>query len=323
MTAEGGTVEAPEASTPDDVVRAAMALGLFGGTRLFVVEEPGSAWSDKGAPQALAGLGDYLDDPTEATVIVVVADETLAEDAPLARLAGPGQLRYDRPAGKELFPHARREAKRLGLHIDADALRRVLELSGDAASRVDVELDRLATWAAGEPVTAELVDELVWPTDAATPFVLTDSLSGRDLRRLLRALLRTDRAGDVAAVVPQLARHVELLRRARQALDQRDDYRTFARRAGIHEFRARKLLDAAVEWSQPELTRVAVALARVDHAAKGGVRLDPRFSLELALAATVPRSLAKVQEPRRWGCIVAAAGPGLALNVPEMARPSR
>ena len=89
------------------------------------------------------------------------------------------------------------------------------------------------------------------------------------------------------ALLPMIARQLELLRQARRELEAGGSAGTLARRLGVHEFRAKKAMSAAAAWSEREAALALCRLADADHAMKGGRRIDPELALERALAESL------------------------------------
>jgi DNA polymerase III delta subunit len=283
---EGGLEDVLEATDASGAEVAGMSaqLGLLAAHRLVVVQGV-EAWR----ADDVAALEAYAAAAPPATTVALVAGEGLRKDHRVRALVPEKlQLLFEAPTGRGLFDHVRREAERLGASLEPDALRRLIQVVGEHPMTLERELDKLATFAAGETIDVDLVDALAVRGGGVSPFALTDAVSTRDRRTVFRALARAEDAGEKPhALLPQVARHVELLRRARAHRDAGGDVRSFAKAERIHEFRARKLFEAADAWPARDAARAAVALARADHAMKGGQRIDPELALELALARSV------------------------------------
>jgi DNA polymerase III subunit delta len=282
-----GTVESFDATeaTPAEVGQSCLALGLFGGRRLVLVQAVES-W-----PAATLGpIEAIIADPTPDTTLALVAGPSLRADSRLRKLVpAESTLAYDLPKGRELPAYLRREAERLGATLTPEALERVLELVGERPEALAAELDKLATYARGDVVDVGAVESLVIGSGSVVPWSLTDAVTSRRPRVALRELGRSLAAGGrPQPLVPELARHFERLRRARLASDAGSDAKSFARATGMHDFPARKLLQAAHRWEAPAAAAAVARLARADHETKGGSRLDPGFALERALADAMP-----------------------------------
>ncbi len=118
-------------------------------------------------------------------------------------------------------------SEQFGLHgtkAEPEACRALLELVGDDVYELSSEIDKLSTWAAGDPVTAADVERLVPARAETTNFALTDAWGARDVVSVLHAsegLL--ERSGDprsrtIPRVASILTSHVSRIRRAK-ALD--------------------------------------------------------------------------------------------------------
>jgi DNA polymerase III delta subunit len=283
VTGDGGAEELFDAAEADGrtVAGACDQLGLLASTRLVLVQGV-EAWR----AEDVQALATYAAAPAPGTVLAFVAGPGLRKDHKLRTLVPAAQtLAFDLPEERALPEHLRKEARRLGADIEPAALRRLVELRGTNAVALESELDKLATYAAGEAIDVATVDLLAVRGDDVSPFALTDAVSARDREAVYRALDRAFAAGEKPhALLPQIARHLDLVRRARRASDRGLDHRAFAREAGIHEFRGRKLFDAVSRWSERDAAAAVTRLAVADHAMKGGERIDPELALERALA---------------------------------------
>ena len=74
-----------------------------------------------------------------------------------------------------------------GTKAEPEACRALLELVGDDVYDLSSEIDKLATWAAGDPVTAADVERLVAARAETTNFALTDAWGARDVVGVLHA----------------------------------------------------------------------------------------------------------------------------------------
>src|SRR5207253_3857899 len=84
-----------------------------------------------------------------------------------------------------------------GVKIDADAARAVVELVGENSQELATEVDKLATWAAGERIGEREVADLVPARAEAPPFDLTDAWGRRDVPAAVAASERiAERSGD-------------------------------------------------------------------------------------------------------------------------------
>jgi DNA polymerase III subunit delta len=269
----------------DDAVAACNAPGLFGpGLRLVVVTGV-DRWKAADAKAVAA----YLAAPTPDTVLALVGDE-VRKDSPLAKACAKvgDVLVYD--VVKRRLPEwvARRFAER-DVTADPDACRLLIEIVGEDPEALDTEIDKLATWAAGEPIGAAEVERLAAGCAEIPGYELTDAWGRRDLRGALAAYQTLlERSGDpvsraVPALVGLLVGHVGRVRSVQKLSEEGLGAREIASRLKRHPFYVEKLVAQARNYGVDELRNAVVRLADLDHAVKGGSRLAVDLELERAL----------------------------------------
>ena len=290
---EGGSVEvlhagaAEDAGTGEAAVGACNALGLFGGLRLVLVTGV-EAWDAPAGEPVIA----YLDAPAPDTVLALVAEKVRADARLVKAVAKVGRvLPYELPERKELPGWLRKQAQRLGLELEPDALRRLLELGRDDALALSGEIEKLALWADGRPVTPADVDALCVLDPDLPPWDLTDALGerrGQDVLVMLGRFL-DGRDGEVARILPALARHLRQLHAAKLLVDQGAGAEQVAKALGLRSaFPARKLCRQSSLWTREELAEAIARIAAAERDTRGDSPLPDRFTLERAVALTSP-----------------------------------
>jgi DNA polymerase III subunit delta len=275
----------------EDAVAACNALGLFGSGDRLVIVAAVEAWK---ADDAKA-VGAYLNSPTPSTVLALVAGE-LKKDGPLAKAVGPhGEVLVWDVAQRGLERWVAEQFKLRSTPADGDACRLLVELIGNDLYDLAAEVDKLATWAAGEPVTTAEVELLVAERAESPAFVLTDAWGTRDVAAVLRASERMlERTGDprsrtIPRVVGALTNHVGRLRAVQRLDEEGVEAKEAATRLKLHPYYVRKLYGQARNFSVDELRGATVRLAELDHALKGGSRLANDLELERALVEITQR----------------------------------
>jgi DNA polymerase III subunit delta len=269
----------------EDAVAACNALGLFGGgQRLVIVTEVGQ-W--KAAD--VKALGSYLAEPAPDTVLALVGDDVKKDSVLAKACAKAGSvLVYD--VVKRRLPEwvAKQFADR-GVETEAEACRVLVEIVGEDPEELASEIDKIATWAAGEAVGVPEIELLAAGCAEVPGYELTDAWGRRDLRAALAAFQTLlERSGDpVSRSVPALAGllvgHVARVRACQRYADEGLSAREAATRMKRHPFYVEKLFAQARNYSVDELRDATVRLAGLDHALKGGSRLAPDLELERAL----------------------------------------
>jgi len=93
-----------------------------------------------------------------------------------------------------------------------------------------------------------------------------------------------EKPDDVIRVSAIFANHVRRVRQALLVLEGGGTDKDVQKQLGLRSpYQAKGLCRQARAFSEAELASAVVRLARLDHAVKGGSRLDPRLELELAL----------------------------------------
>jgi DNA polymerase-3 subunit delta len=287
-------VAAPETGGAD-AVALCNAGSLFGDARLVVVLDVDGRRSGEGR---LAGgwkaadhqaVAAYLAAPAETTVLALVGHE-VKKDSPLAKAcAKAGKvLAYD-VAKRDVTKWVAEQFKSAGVKADHEACAALVHLVGNDLRALAVEVEKIATWAAGEPVGEREVEQLVAASAETPTFALTDAWSMRDAPRALEASEAIfEREGrprrDVAPwLAAALSGHVGKLRQLKHLAAEGVRPRDAAGKLRMHPFYAEKLYGQAERFSVDELRDATDRLAALDLALKGAGRLPPDLELQRAL----------------------------------------
>jgi DNA polymerase III subunit delta len=281
-----------ETAGGEDAVAACNALGLFGGARLVVV-----AGVERWKKADVESISAYLASPVAGAVLALVANEPPKDDALAKVVARAGKLlRFEVPKPKDLSVWVRSELTRLGVRADDEAARRLVEIVGDDVAAVAAEVEKIAAWAGEEPVGTREVEALAVPAHEASAWALTDAWGSRDLPRVLAACENDLEHGEEPFVVAmRLAAQVGLVRSAQALATEGLATREIAKRLRKHEFRVRRALAHAENYSRDELDAAVVRLAELDARLKGASRLAGELELERALVDVTAKEEAAVR----------------------------
>jgi DNA polymerase III subunit delta len=287
-------VSALEVSGP-----AAVALcnagSLFGDARLIVIEAVDGRRSGEGRlgggwkAADVATVAEYLTSPAPATVLALVGEE-VKKDSPLAKACAKvgDVLLYD-VAKRNLAQWVSERFAQQGVRADAEACAALVHLVGEDARALAMEIEKVSTWAAGEPVGERELEQLVAATAETPTFALTDAWARRDAKAALaasEAILERDgrpRRDTVPRLAAALVGHVGRLRQLKRLTDEGVRPREAAGKLRLHPFYAEKLSKQAESFSHDELRDAVVRLAKLDLALKGDSRLAPDLELQRAL----------------------------------------
>lgn len=285
-----------EGASGEDVVAACNAGTLLVGERLVLVAEVDGRRDDRGR---LAGgwkaadveaIVSYLAAPAPSTVLCLVGEE-VRKDSPLAKAcAKVGDVLVWDVDKKGLQNWVAERFHERGVRVERDACAALVDIVGDEKLALSLEIDKLATWAAGEPLGVEEVQRLATPFSEEPPWALTDAWGKRDAATVLRIVESMldrsprPRRDEAAALAGRLAAHLTRLTRMKALSEQGVRPREAATKLGMKEFPAQKLARQAEAFSAEELHDATVRLARLDHSLKGGSKLAADLELQLAVA---------------------------------------
>jgi DNA polymerase-3 subunit delta len=269
----------------DDAVAACNALGLFSEGHRLVILMDVDGWKAADAKAVAA----YLAAPAPGTVLALVGEDVKKDSALGKACAKAGSiLVYDVPK-RRLPEWVGKQFADRGVSVEAEACRALVDIVGEDPEELASEVDKLATWAGGEPVDVAAVQALAAGCAEVPGYELTDAWGRRDLEATLSACQSVlERSGDpvsrsVPALVGLLVGHVGRVRACQAYAEEGLSAREAAARMKRHPFYVEKLFAQARNYSVDELRDAVVRLAELDHALKGGSRLAPDLELERAL----------------------------------------
>ena len=280
-------------ATGDDVAGACNALGLFTVERRLVIVEDVERWK---APD-LKTIQEYLKRPAPTTVLALVGNEVKRDSALAKAVVKAGEVfSFDLPtrgrgSKADLPKWVEQQFRERGVRVDSEAAIALVELVGENAQELETEVDKLTTWAAGEPIGERDVAELVPARAETPPFDLTDSWGRRDVPGVLAASERlVERSGDAARDVllrtaGLLTNHVGRVRECQELDGQGVPPGAAAERLKRNRFYVQKLYEQARNYSPDELGDAIVRLADLDLALKGGSKLPGELEFARALIA--------------------------------------
>ena len=280
-----------------DVVTLCNSGSLFGDARLVLVTEvdgqrkeasrpPTGGWK----PADVEAIAAYLAAPAPGGVLAVVGLE-LKKDASLAKAcAKAGDVLLYEVAKRGRVAWVAERFRQAGVKAEIDACALLVEYVGEADLHgLANEIEKIATWAQGEPVGVAEIEQLVSAGADVPPFALTDAWAARHPGRLLDLSEtmfgrfdkpRRETAPRLAATLGgQLTRMRQLKRLAAEGIPAREAATTLK----MHPFYGEKVYRQAEGFSDEELESATVRLAELDLALKGGSRLAPDLELQRAL----------------------------------------
>lgn len=269
----------------EEAVAACNSMGLLGGEGRLVVVEQVERWKAADVKAVAA----YLSSPAPGTVLALVSEDLKKDSALGKACAKAGTVLVYDVAKRRLPEWVVKQFAERNVAADAEAARLLVEIVGDSPEELATEVDKIATWSGGEPVTTAEIELLAAGCAEVPGYELTDAWGRRDLPAALEACqLLLERSGDpLSGTVPRLigllVGHVGRVRDCQLLADEGLSAKEAASRLKRHPFYVEKLYAQSRSYDRDELRRAVVRLAELDHAVKGGSRLAVELELERAL----------------------------------------
>jgi DNA polymerase-3 subunit delta len=279
------------------IVRLCNAGTLFGDRRLVVVNEVdgrrdgygrlGKGWK---APDLDAVVA-YLAAPAPATVLCLVAEEVTEKSSLAKACAKGGKTLFFSVVKSKLAPWVRDRFRQLGVDADLEACSSLVEIVGEDLVALASEVQKLASWADGEPVGTVEVEALAVAHGEPPIWALTDAWARRDAAAALGAMERLyersdqPRRSESSRMAGALGGHLARMRQMKQAAAEGKSSRDVATALRMHPFRAQKALEQADGFSWDELDDATVVLGALDFSLRGGSRLAPDLEVQRAITA--------------------------------------
>jgi DNA polymerase III subunit delta len=282
-------------TSADEAVALCNAGSLFGDARLLIVLDVDGRKDAEGRRKGgwktadVDTVSTYLKSPAPATVLALVAGELKSSSALWKACARAGRVLSYEVAKKELHGWVAEQFRQREVGAEPDAVTALIQLVGDDLPALKVEIDKLATWAAGEPIGEREVEALVASNADVPGYELTEAWATRDAARSLElseTIFERDARPrrDVAPrMVGQLGGHLGRLRAIKRLAADGLGSKEAAARLKLNPYYAAKLYRQAEAFSDEELGDAVVRLAELDGALKGQSRLAPDLELQRAL----------------------------------------
>ena len=283
-------------TSAEAVVGLCNAGSLFGDLRLVVVEDvDGRRDSDsrlKGGWKTadVEALSTYLVSPAPATVLALVGEAVGKTTTLWKACANEGTILEFAVAKKAIQGWIAEQFAKRGVRAEPEACALLLQLIGEEdLHALSQEVDKLSTWAAGEPIGEREV-ELLCAASANVPiFALTDAWAGRDAARALEAsetILEREskpRRDTAARLAGALGTHLSRLRSVKRLAGEGVRSKEAAGKLKMNPYYVQKLYGQADAFSAAELHDATVRFAELDGALKGKSKLAPDLEVQRAL----------------------------------------
>lgn len=272
-------------ATAEAVRNAAETLPFLTKRRVVVVRDA------QDVPNAeLDALGEYFADPAPTTCMVVAANTTnrkLDGRTKAVQLLTKNAQAFEFKELKEyeVGDVVRRNAKSLGLDLDADAAAYLVEALGTDMSALMGSLEKIDLYLGTERrrATVDDVRAVVADVRVKTVFELADALGARKFGAAVKMLDRMLVAGESAVgITAMVARHFRIVGKLQDPGVAHAPSRDAAKAAGVPPFFVDNYRSDATRFSPAEVAQIRRRIVETDFALKSS-RLSERIIMESLL----------------------------------------
>jgi DNA polymerase III subunit delta len=302
FTAEAIETASALDTSGDDAVALCNAGSLFGDALLIVVTDVDGAKQAEGRRKGgwkaadVEAIAAYLASPAPDTVLALVAEDLKSSSALWKACAKAGDvLSYD-VEKKKLHEWVTAQFAQHKARAEPDAVSALIQLVGDDPAALKSEIEKLATWAAGEPFGEREVEALVAANADVPIYELTEAWAVRDAARALdvsETILEKEprqRRDTAARLAGSLGGHLGRLRTLKRLAADGVSSKEAASQLKLNPYYAGKLYRQAEGFSEEELDDAVLRLAELDGALKGQSRLAPDLEVQRSLVDLTRRS---------------------------------
>ena len=291
-------------SSPQEVIAACNTVPFLGDHRLIIVDGLLAQATRRGRradddeedePPPDAGrwepLVDYIRGMPPSSMLVLTDGSVTAKNALLKKLGPLGDVKhFALPSERDLPGWVNAHAKKIGLKIDAPAVRLLAGLIGPDTWVLASELDKLCSFANGETVREYDVRELVSRANDQKGYFLSDAVvdgHGAKAARLLQELI--DDGEPVQRLLATVAGRYRRIAVAKEMMERGAPGGEIARRVGVKpNFALDRLLEQASRNSWPTIRWAYGRIIQSELDVKRGL-MDIRVALELVVQELASR----------------------------------
>ncbi len=254
------TVVPATAGGAADILQDSMTMGLLADRRLIIVHGV-DAWNVADVDAYLA----WKSNPPPDVLLLLTAAELRSNSRLLKAFTGSSRVNVAGPSDpREMAAWVHDRFSEAGVDASRDVCAALVRIVGmDSLDRLESDIDRIVTWANGEPITVATIEQLATPHVADEKvWALTDAWSSRDRSGFIRMSQQLlDQGEDPFRLVFVIARHLRIVSDTVRMLATASPSQAMHQLAasGTNKWVAKRYVEQAQKLSQP---RVDAALAR-------------------------------------------------------------
>jgi DNA polymerase-3 subunit delta len=274
-----------EKLSTDEIFQAATAAPFMSPKKMVIVE--GLAESVKAKDwDELAPLWKRV--PDESILVLWEGGHPKELDKAFKTMPKKEVYYYDYPllSANEVRAWLIAQARSKGIKAGPAILDQLLQKVGQDIWRLDSELDKLKSRAAGQEIKSEYVDELIDTRLEDNIFIFCDFLGQRRAGQAVAVLEKLLKSGfNEIELLGKLIWQLKIILKLRSYMDDNPgaNINMVARDLGIHPYAAKKIQTVLNKFDVQELKNIYQKALDLDVGLKSG-KIDPRLGLELIVS---------------------------------------
>lgn len=260
-------------TTPLEQIAGAVQATPFLSEKRFVIVKNFLSTQKAESANALVPL---LDKIPESTVLVLA--ELGSPDQRIAAfkaVSGQATKRmFMKPSGGMLHRWVQKRAETAGAPMSLDTAAYLASTLGDNLFALNSEVQKLALYANGHPISTQMVEEVVTRNVQQSIFTLTDQLARKDYAGVLKTIRELQNQGEEAGFIfSMITRQFRLMLEMRALSEEGQPPTLMARKMGVHPFVVQNTLRFAKNFTAAEMRRALSDFLEIDRRLKTGLLL--------------------------------------------------
>ncbi len=268
-------INADEGINPADIISKARSMPFMAKLRLIVIRRV------ENIPlKRLEPFEPYLERPSDSTCLILVAQKDVKKKGIFKKFFDKGcAVYFRRLTDRELISWIRAIAHDMGMKMDSQASRLLLEIVGNNPRDIETELEKLSLRFRGQEIGPEQIKETAIHSRLYSIFELMDAVSMKDVRASIKILSKIldeedERAGALK-IMGMLMRQIRHLSKALSILNRGGRKQDLSSATGLTTYYAGRLLKVSSRWNESEILRAVRLLYEADELLKSGHRPRP------------------------------------------------
>ncbi len=251
-------------------------------------EDDAGEETEEANPELAKALTDYLARLPDTTRLVFVESKKLADNNPVLKRAAADKKKayvkeFVKPMPRTLPKWIQDRVEAKGGAMESSAVDELAEHVGADLRLLDNEIEKLLTYRANGPVTADDVRALVASVQESNIFELVDALGRRETEVALDLLhQQLEQNAQPAYLLVMITRQFRLLLQMKDLAERGLTLNAAREQLRLHPFVAQKTWSQAHHFSLPQLEETFRKLLDTDIAIKTG-RSEPGIALEVLM----------------------------------------